>query len=680
MRIHTQGFKDEIKNFARQINGRIYYYSNYNLIDESNNNILTEDNIQLISEQFNKSGKTEINNELIYSMDIIKNGQLLQSLMKEFDFNAKTDLKIGTVVNAQLGLLVNNDYEYLNYGDYIIYSKQYNADTETYSYVCYDMMLYSMIKYKPLNITYPTTIKDLISAIADKMGVGFANINDNFANYNQVVEKDLFVNQNVTYRDILDKLSEVTASNILINDNNELELGYPNETNDTINESYLKDVNVAFNETFGPINKVAITIDSISYVKQDDASIETNGLTQINITNNLLALNGDTDTICQAILNKLNGLYYSINDFTTTGVCYYDYLDLFNVEARSNTYKCLLLNNEIHITQGIQENIFTQKKENTETSTNNFEVSTPDNKTVQFNINQQKGELESKVDKDGVISSINQSAEQIQINANKISLAGKTINMTSDNIEINSDNFNVDKDGNMTCINANVTGTITSANATITGGSITIDTSRWTDGININNSQDDEEVIIRGGSLQFGLSNIFSIEMASNYFNQGGYLAIKSLNNGYLAVENNVLNFYNSSSNRKLYINGNDGTLQATNLYVSGTKNRVVEISNNKQVLLNAYETATPYFGDIGSNKTDKNGYCKIEIENIFSETIEDDDYKVFIQECGEGHLYVEKHNNYFEVKGTPDLNFDWELKAIQKGYKNVRLEEKENK
>ena len=194
MRIHTQGFKDEIKNFGRQINGRIYYNSNYNLIDESDNNILTEDNIQLISEQLDKNEKTEINNELIYSMDIIKNGQLLQSLMKEFDFNAKIDLKIGTVVNAQLGLLVNNNYEYLNYGDYIIYSKQYNADNETYSYVCYDMMLYSMIKYKPLNITYPTTIKDLISAIADKMGVSFANASEEFVNYNQVVEKDLFVN------------------------------------------------------------------------------------------------------------------------------------------------------------------------------------------------------------------------------------------------------------------------------------------------------------------------------------------------------------------------------------------------------------------------------------------------------------------------------------------------------
>ena len=95
---------------------------------------------------------------------------------------------------------------------------------------------------------------------------------------------------------------------------------------------------------------------------------------------------------------------------------------------------------------------------------------------------------------------------------------------------------------------------------------------------------------------------------------------------------------------------------------------------------MNAYETATPYFGDIGSNKTDKNGYCKIEIENLFSKTIEKDTYKVFIQKCGDGNLYIKKYTDYFEVYGTPNLEFDWEIKAIQKGYRDVRLKMREIK
>ena len=119
------------------------------------------------------------------------------------------------------------------------------------------------------------------------------------------------------------------------------------------------------------------------------------------------------------------------------------------------------------------------------------------------------------------------------------------------------------------------------------------------------------------------------------------------------------------------------GSLEITHdLTVFGTKNRLVITDNYGKRLLNAYETATPYFGDIGSNTTDDNGYCKIEIEDIFKETIELDNYKVFIQECGEGHLYVKKYTDYFEVHGTPNLEFDWEIKAVQKGYKDVRLKE----
>ena len=118
------------------------------------------------------------------------------------------------------------------------------------------------------------------------------------------------------------------------------------------------------------------------------------------------------------------------------------------------------------------------------------------------------------------------------------------------------------------------------------------------------------------------------------------------------------------------------GEIQCSKLLCSGEKDRVVTTENYGKRLLNAYETATPYFGDIGSNITDENGYCKIIIEDIFKETIELDDYKVFIQECGDGKLYVKKYKDYFEVIGPPNLEFDWEIKAIQKGYRDIRLKE----
>lgn len=66
--------------------------------------------------------------------------------------------------------------------------------------------------------------------------------------------------------------------------------------------------------------------------------------------------------------------------------------------------------------------------------------------------------VSQKVGKEEVVSSINQSAESVKIDANKISLEGKEINLTSDDINISSTNFNVDKYGNLSCANANITG------------------------------------------------------------------------------------------------------------------------------------------------------------------------------------------------------------------------------
>lgn len=79
-------------------------------------------------------------------------------------------------------------------------------------------------------------------------------------------------------------------------------------------------------------------------------------------------------------------------------------------------------------------------------------------------------EISSKVGRGDVVSSINQSAEQITINADKISLAGKTINLTSDNIAINSTNFQVTKEGNVTANNLALTGgSVSGVNINLTG-------------------------------------------------------------------------------------------------------------------------------------------------------------------------------------------------------------------
>lgn len=105
-------------------------------------------------------------------------------------------------------------------------------------------------------------------------------------------------------------------------------------------------------------------------------------------------------------------------------------------------------------------------------------------------------------------------------------------------------------------------------------------------------------------------------------------------------------------------------------LTVYGDKNREVDTENYGRRLAYCYETATPYFGDLGHGMTDENGVCLIEIDDIFREIVGEQEYLVFLQPEGKGNLYVnkaEKYCNYFIVRGTANLSFAWEIKSIQK-------------
>ena len=118
-------------------------------------------------------------------------------------------------------------------------------------------------------------------------------------------------------------------------------------------------------------------------------------------------------------------------------------------------------------------------------------------------------------------------------------------------------------------------------------------------------------------------------------------------------------------------------------LNVRGSKSRRVGTDNYGERLQYCYETAMPYFGDMGHGTTDENGICLIEIDDIFQETVGTQEYLVFIQPEGEGNLYVnktEKFYNYFVVRGSANLPFSWEVKCIQKEYEYERLEKPEDK
>src|SRR5699024_10568661 len=113
------------------------------------------------------------------------------------------------------------------------------------------------------------------------------------------------------------------------------------------------------------------------------------------------------------------------------------------------------------------------------------------------------------------------------------------------------------------------------------------------------------------------------------------------------------------------------------NFTTTGKKNALHETEHYGERLINSYEMAEYYSGDLGTGQIAEDGLCYIYIDDIFDESISTKvQYHVLLQKCGQGDIWVKKrYENYFVVEGTPGLNFSWELKAKRDGYEYDRLE-----
>ena len=112
-------------------------------------------------------------------------------------------------------------------------------------------------------------------------------------------------------------------------------------------------------------------------------------------------------------------------------------------------------------------------------------------------------------------------------------------------------------------------------------------------------------------------------------------------------------------------------------LMCDGQKYRAVDTVNYGRVGMNAMESATAVFSDIGSGTIDDTGVAYIYFEPVYAETIDNvHDYQVFVSAANCTSLErVEKHPGYFVIHGDPGTLFDWIIFARQKDYATHRLE-----
>lgn len=475
MRTHTNNYKNEIKTLGREIDAKITFDgTTYSSEDE---------------------------NPVINGVSLHYEGAILKSVMKQLDLDLNIDIPVNTILTAQFGVKVNGVYEYIDLGTFVAYKSEKQENNNSYKITCYDKMLYSMKNYETLTgVTYPITIRNYINAICSHLGLTFTNAGDTFANYDKTISSELYLSYNeeeekyeslgYTFRDVLDELAEVTASTICVDgDNLEiryintlgtrtqvsgssinindamhegflyngvnnisvsgnlpaiLEFGYLKDTNaETIDEEFLKDINVNFGEKYGAVNTIALTRAEADTIAQSiPSNLADEDKIAIEIKNNQIMNFDDRGDYIPDILNKLYGLEYYLNDFTSTGITYLDLCDKYYVKIGDNTYPCIMFNDDINITQGLEENVYTEKPEEAEVE---YKYTTETDKAVR---------------EAGII---------IDKKISQVDIKGKTINLTADDISIASNNFNVDVNGNLQCSNAEISGEITASSGAIGG-------------------------------------------------------------------------------------------------------------------------------------------------------------------------------------------------------------------
>lgn len=252
--------------------------------------------------------------------------------------------------------------------------------------------------------------------------------------------------------------------------------------------------------------------------------------------------------------------------------------------------------------------------------------------------------VSEKVGSNEIISKINQSAEKVSVNAEKISLNGAVT--ANSNFKINAD------------------GSAETKALKITGGSLEI-------GSNCE--------ITNKGEV-FALSPKFYSGLYLNAdFNSGKLSNLNySMLLGYVGTHifagesGGVLWGYGFTANNDIYAYGTIGCL--------GKKSRIIHTDDGRNIEMYAHETASPTFGDMGAGKLDDDGQCCVYLDDNFLLTIEKDmKYHVMLTAKGAGELYVEstsEKDGYFVVKGTPKLEFYWEIKIRQKGCRDTRIEQ----
>lgn len=460
MKAVSNDYKQIIKELGKEITTKL----EINDYDANGNVVHTWYFDDQYSEENNNEDTYHLNaSSNINSVSYNYSGQLYSSIMQQCVLDINKDVYpaetgVTRLIDVYFGLLVSGSYEYIQFGKFLIKETAEQKDSNSLRITCYDKMLLSMVEYSGIDIIYPITLRNYIDAIATHLTLTFYNVSDTFPNYDKQLDYDLYLDSEgaslgYTFRDILDDIAEATGRTFVV-DNGTLKLiATPSVSSATIDEESFKNINVDFGEKYGPINKLSLTrsADSDVIYRNDDASITTYGETEISFKDNQLLSQEDRENWIDDIFNEIKGTEYYINDYSSTGITYLEPLDRYDASIENATYSCLMLSDEINITQGLEENVHSDMLDTTKTDYTTSSQTDRNALQTTLIVNKQLGQIVGEVASKTDITNLQ---GQIDANGQAIENLGTRVTQTESNITFATNTLNeiVDENGNVTSV------------------------------------------------------------------------------------------------------------------------------------------------------------------------------------------------------------------------------------
>lgn len=282
---------------------------------------------------------------------------------------SRENIASATTINVKLGVRISEfeEYEYIDYGEFVVYDKEDVVDKDSTKLYLYDHLIDTHIKYddEPLSLDYSNndiTVLVFLKAICDKFG--FTLKTEDFVNSNKIISEDKYAGLNVTYRDILDEIAAVAGGFIKIF-NKDLYVAYPEETEEVIDENDLEKLTIG--KKIGAFNSLVLgrspQEDNIYYPE----NIDPQDRVSIRIDNNQIMDRNREDFIVD-IYNQIKGLEYYVFEFTSFGFGYFEFGDIVTLKnLKGESFKTILFNIVETIDSGIKEKSYTEETNYSET-------------------------------------------------------------------------------------------------------------------------------------------------------------------------------------------------------------------------------------------------------------------------------------------------------------------------